>query len=240
VLAAGLPNLSSYITTTATVPTYNQSNPNLWTPTGQQTVKLALIGMHVVGSTLGHAEMVWATFEHMGNTPIAGYSYIQTGGGTNPIPQSTGGPWLFASATGTSFNNPHMFFTGPGGTPVDAIQSAPSFTISPSDTLRSFPFGVPGSNVFENTEVISIDNHVLTMLASGDVRGNYFMTGATWTPGGSNPGPGNLGVGTNQMSNATMETYAQGSNCFDCHQNTSASNPTTDISHVFGGLAPLF
>jgi hypothetical protein len=48
-------------------------------------------------------------------------------------------------------------------------------------------------------------------------------------------------VGTNQMTNATLETYAQGSNCFDCHQNTgSASNPTTEISHVFGGLAPLF
>lgn len=240
VLASGLPHLSSYITTTATVPTYNQSNPNLWTPTGQQTVQLALVGMHVVGSTLGHPEMVWATFEHMGNTPIASYTYMQTGGGTKTIPQSTGGPWFFASATGTSFNIPHMTFTGPGGTPSDAIQSTPSFTISPSDTLRNFPFGVPGSNVFETTEVISMDNHVLSMLATGDVRGNYFMTGATWTPFGANPQAGNA-VGTNQMTNATMETYAQGSNCFDCHQNTSsATNPTTEISHVFGGLAPLF
>src|SRR5216683_2940314 len=32
VLAAGLPNLSSYIIITATIPTYNQANPNLWTP----------------------------------------------------------------------------------------------------------------------------------------------------------------------------------------------------------------
>jgi len=71
VVAAGLPNLSTYVTMTATIPTYNQSNPNLWTPTGQQTVQLALVGMHVVGSTAGHPEMVWATFEHVSNTPNA-------------------------------------------------------------------------------------------------------------------------------------------------------------------------
>jgi hypothetical protein len=195
----------------------------------------------VVGSTAGHPEMVWATFEHMGNTPIASYTYTQAGGGSKTIPQSTGGPWVFASATGTTFNVAHMTFTGPGGTPSNAIEATAPFTVSPSDTLRRFPFGVPGTNTFETTEVISIDHHVLSMLASGDVRGNYFMTGATWTPFGSNPQTGNLGVGTNQMSNATMETYAQGSNCFDCHQNTSsATNPTTEISHVFGGLAPLF
>jgi hypothetical protein len=155
VLAAGLPNPDSYITTTATVPTYNQSNANLWTPTGQQTVKLALVGMHVVGSTAGHPEMAWATFEHVGTTPM--------------------------------------------------------------------------------------DSHVLRMLASGDVRANYFMTGATWTAFGSNPSNTNLGVGTNQLANAAMETYAQGSNCFGCHQNINPSpRVTTEVSHIFDGLQPLF
>jgi hypothetical protein len=123
-----------------------------------------------------------------------------------------------ASGSSGPFNVPHLFFTGPTGTPSNSIQAEASFTISPSDTLRQEPFGVDGTNPFENTEVISMDNHVLSMMASGDIRGNYFMTGATWTPFGSNPVGGRPGVGTNQLANTTMETYVQTTNCFTCHQ----------------------
>jgi len=91
------------------------------------------------------------------------------------------------------------------------------------------------------------------MIPNGDVRQNYIMTGATWTIGGASPLPlfdspsaGNPGnqVGTSQLSNATMETYQQGtdntaangrSNCFSCH-----TSNTTNVSHVFGPLQPLF
>ncbi|HYW41434.1 MAG TPA: hypothetical protein VE959_01175 [Bryobacteraceae bacterium] len=242
VVAAGLPNLSSYITMTATIPTYNQSNPNLWTPTGQQTVQLAMVGIHVVGSTAGHPEMVWATFEHVGNTPPATYSYTSTTG-PKTVTQNTSGTWLF-SATGSAgpFNCAHMFFAGP---PTNNIQSSgPStgcpgpFTISPSDTLRSEPWGLDGSNASSNTEVISMNSHVRGMMASGDIRGNYVMTGATWTIFGSPPSGAIPGVGTNLLTNTTMETYQQGvSNCFTCHQN--GLNPN-GLSHVFGGLKPLF
>jgi len=230
VVAAGLPNLSSYITMTATVPTYNQANPNLWTPTGQQTVQLALVGIHVVGSTAGHPEMVWATFEHVSNTPPATYSYNSTSG-SKTVSQDTSGTWLFSTTGSTGpFNVAHMFFTGP---PSNNIQNSGSFTISPSDTLRSDPWGIDGSNGFSNTEVISTNAHVRGMMASGDVRGNYIMTGATWTPFGSPPSGPTPGVGTNRLTNTTMETYQQGvSNCFTCHQN--GLNPN-GLSHVFGG-----
>jgi hypothetical protein len=43
-------------------------------PNGQKTVNLAMVGMHVVGSTKGHPEMIWATFEHIGNAPNDDYS----------------------------------------------------------------------------------------------------------------------------------------------------------------------
>ena len=164
---------------TATIPTYNQANSNFWTPTGQQTVQLAMVGMHVVGSTAGHPEMVWATFEHVNNTPAATYSYNSTSGPQTVSPTPSG-TWLFLS-TGSpgSPNIAHMFFTGP---PSNNIQSNGAFTISPSDTLRSEPWGIDGSNAFSNTEVISMNEHVRGMMASGDMRGNYIMTGATWTP----------------------------------------------------------
>ncbi len=244
VLAAGLPNLASYITMEATIPVYDRSNPDIWNPTGQQTVKLALVGMHVVGSTFTHPEMVWATFEHDGNTPPADYTYNATGG-PKTVTQNTSGTWLF-SATGSAgpFNTAHMAFTGP---PNNQIKAAASFHISPSDTLRTNPWGVPGGIASSNSEVISMNHHVRSMLAGGDVRANYMMTGATWTPFGSPPSDTNLGVGANRLANTTMETYQQGNtNCFSCHQ-TFQMPPTLNpngISHIFGGattgLKPLF
>jgi hypothetical protein len=240
VMAAGLPNPSAYITMNATIPIYNESSPTTWTPTGQQTVQLALVGMHVVGSTLGHPEMVWATFEHVGNTPLAAYQYNSvTGPNPQTVPQSTSGTWLFSSTGSPALPlTAHMSFAGP---PTNAINASGTFTISPSDTLRMEPWGIAGTNAFSNTEVISTNNHVLGMMAPGDVRGNYVMTGATWTPFGSNPVGANPGVGTNLLSNTTMETYEQGTNCFSCHQNISQSSTvTTEISHVFAALQPLF
>jgi hypothetical protein len=242
VIASGLPDLSSYITMTATIPTYTKSSSTLWTQSGQRTVELALVGMHVVGSAVGHPELVWATFEHVGSAPLSAYSYSSTSG-PKTVPQSTSGNWLLtASNSSGAFNIPHMAFTGPGVTPANSIQAEPSFTISPSDTIRVEPFGLDGSNAPGNTQVISMDNHILALISSGDVRGNYIMTGATWTVFGSNPGPGNLGVGTNKLANTAMETYAQGTNCFSCHQNDNSNLPqvTTEVSHIFPGIQPLF
>jgi hypothetical protein len=239
VLAAGLPNASNYITMTATIPTYNQTDAHTWTPTGQQTVQLALVGMHVVGSTAGHPEMVWATFEHVGNTPPATYSYTSTTG-PKTVTQDTSGTWLFSATNSTGpFNQAHMSFTGPTpppGIPPNAIKADGSFTISPSDTRREDPWGMDGGSSSSNTEVISTNAHVRGMMATGDIRGNYIMTGATWTIPGSF-----VEVGTNHLSNTTMETYAQGSNCFSCHRD-GVSNPfnPNGLSHIFGGLQPLF
>ena len=239
VLAAGLPNLSSYITMTATIPTYNQADAHTWTPTGQQTVQLALVGIHVVGSTGSHPEMVWGTFEHVGSTPSAAYSYNSTGG-TQTVAQNTSGTWLF-SATGSTgpFNQEHMSFTGPTGTPSNSILSNGAFTISPSDTLRSDPWGLDGSNNSgnnnSNTQVISTNAHVRGFLANGDIRANYVLMGATWTIPGTF-----IQVGTNKLSNTTMETYHQGSNCFSCHQGNTTNFDPNGLSHIFGGLQPLF
>jgi hypothetical protein len=262
--AAGLPNLSNYITMTATVPNYNKANPNQWVPSGQKTVLLAMVGMHVVGSAKGHPEMIWATFEHFGNTPDAPYTYNSTTG-PKPGPPDPG-PWLFSStASGplTNFNVQHMFFDDT----THDIVAKPGHTINPSNTMRMKPFGaasnaspnpLDGTAAASNTEIISIDHSVLTQMAAGgaatDVRMQYYMTGSTWTINGFGPttnfgNPGNAGitngksVGTSQLNNTTMETYQQGlppfvaagSNCFLCHNSN-----TTSVSHVFPGLKPLF
>jgi hypothetical protein len=267
--AAGLLNPGDYVTLMATIPTYDQTNPNLWVPNGQKTVLMALVGMHVVGSTAGHPEMIWATFEHRSNAPNATYSYNSTTGLQTRNPDFTGA-WLFCAANPdvNHLNEPHM-----QQDPSDPanIAALPGFTISPSNTIRGNAWGATAgvspnpvdlTAAASNSELISTNDNVRGMLDPADVRNKYIMTGATWTINGAafnqNFGkPGNpaivngRAVGTSQMANTTMETYQQGfpttfskfsNNCFSCHQTN-----TTSVSHIFStpgfpghGLKPLF
>lgn len=262
--AAGLPNLSSYITMTATIPTYDSNDPNHtpWIQNGQKTVQLALVGIHVVGSTAGHPEMIWATFEHQSNMPNGAYKYINTSNAVTTVPQSTAGNWVFcANAAAAPFNDKHMSFHSPN---IDA-NTGSGFTISPSNTIRwkswggAFdvspnPIATPTSpsTAASNTEIIAMNNSIrVGGLASGDVRGNYIMTGATWTIGGAAPTgsfPSGNEVGTSKLANGTMETYQQGinnmsatgTNCFGCHVSDNPNISTTFVSHIFGPTKRLF
>ena len=96
-----------------------------------------------------------------------------------------------------------------------------------------------------NTQIVSINNSVLTQLVSGDMRKNYFMLGATWTIGGQPPSSGTQ-TGTNLLANSTMETYVQGfSNCFTCHDDNGNPMACWDIdadsglSHIYAPIQPL-
>ncbi|HVT12392.1 MAG TPA: hypothetical protein VHE55_09005 [Fimbriimonadaceae bacterium] len=233
--ASTVSNPSNYVIVPAKVPVYDMSNPLQWKPIGAKVMKLALVGMHVVGSTKGHPEMLWATFEHFDNTPNAPYMYIDNLGATVPGPVSPG-PWMFSSLPGGPFNQKHMSYDALTGN----INALPGFTVSPSDTQRIHPFGMLPTNAASNSDIISVDDSVLTQLLPGDIRANYYMIGTTWTAGGLPPN-GTNEVGTNILSNSTLETYQQNINCFACHQSTFGSPvSTTDISHIFGPLLPLF
>jgi hypothetical protein len=144
------------------------------------------------------------------------------------------------------FNLPNMQVSG-----ADIIPT-PGNGFTPSNTLRSKAWGaaanlspnpIDGSTTASNTEIIAINDSIRAMMPGGDVRNNYFMTGATWTIGGAAPAGSNE-VGTSQLSNTTMETFQQGpdntttngtSNCFSCHGTNQ-----TSVSHVFPTLKPLF
>jgi len=248
--AASLADPNDYITTTASVPTYNTSDIANWTPTGTKTVTLALVGMHVVGSVAGHPDMVWSTFEHVNNAPNAAYSYTSKSG-IKTLEQATKGSWLFCCSNADGpFNQAHMSQVG------THIESNRGFTISPSDTIRWKPWGAasnldPGtkSTADSNAEIISLDSAVVGMLSSADLRSKYILIGATWTQGGGGPTgdypKGNI-AGTNQLSNTTLETYVQGSNttssggagCFACHN--ASSFDLLAMSHIFPFAKPLW
>lgn len=260
VLASSVPSSANYITITATVPTYDTSNPTTWVQNGQQTVQLALVGMHVVGSTAGHPEMLWATFEHFGNAPNAAYQYVAPAGVQN-VPQNTAGAWLFTvNGSLGPFNCSNQSLLGANIAAVSG--GCATGVVTPNNVIRWKSFGaafnqppnpIDPSTAASNSEIISIHN--TTQVPGADVRNQYFMTGTTWTDTGAAPTgmwPAGNEVGTSRLSNTSMETFAQGTsnmvtgsdtNCFTCH----VSNTVT-ISHVFcdpvhgctAGIQPLF
>lgn len=236
---------SKFITVKATVPTYDTSSNTQWVPNGEKDVTLALVGMHVVGSTKGHPEMIWGTFEHIDNTPNAAYAYTNSANATTNVAQSTAGTWLFSASNATGpFNTERMSFVSPN------IVAKPGKTIGPSDIIRWKAWGAAAdhapnplvSTAGSNAQIISINNSVRGQLLAGDIRKNYYFTGSTWTIGGAAPSGANE-VGTSMLANTTMETFQQGTsnqfnsgtNCFSCHGTNQFA-----VSHFFEDLLPLF
>jgi hypothetical protein len=228
--ASTLSNPSDYITMRAVVPTYTKTN-TLWTQSGTTTITVALIGMHVVGSVSGHPEMVWSTFEHVGNTPNVSYAFDPPSGPpqTQPAdPVNSGTKWLFCGATSPPSNGTPAEFSpdavvsfSPVG--VKATNSAPS--VHGTSVLRLAPWGAPNNQApnpliasvaASNTQIISLNNDIHSQMNAADVRGKYFFLGATWTENGGAPSTNWKGVnatgivvGTSHLANSTLETFTQ-------------------------------
>ncbi len=264
--ASTIKDLSTYITIDAMIPTYTKT-PTKWTIKDQVKVKLALLGVHIVGSTAGHPEMVWSTFEHKNNAPNLSYTYLDKDSIVKTINADTGSDWVLnANAADTSVNISHMKFK------YDSIYAnfpnAPvNNTVSPSNTTRTKPWGVANSGVpnsenptvaASNSQVISINNSVQSLLVGNDVRKNYLFIGSTWTDSGTAPDGTSysatntklgVAIGTSQLANTTMETYIQNGagynqsgSCFDCHHDYTPAGPSLSpdyLSHIFQDLKPL-
>lgn len=256
VVADSLINVDEFITIEAIIPTYTKTN-SLWVASSERKAKLALVGVHIVGSTAGHPEMVWATFEHKKNTPNLAYQYVNEKGEVETVPADGDSDWLLNTNVKDTANVSHMTFSG------DSIIAKTGYTVSPSNTTRTKPWGSSydvqpnaedASPAVANTKVIEINKAVARLLPGNDIRKNYIFLGATWTDGGAGPNglsyspnesqPG-VAIGSSQLANSTMETYAQNGmnyneygSCFSCHSNNGGLRPT-DLSHVFKGIIPL-
>ncbi len=236
-------DLSKFLTIVADVPLYKKESDEKWTWDGttSEEVTLACIGYHLVGPSTNHPEMIWATFEHVSNAPDSNFYYTNT---SDKVAEkvnwnSDGTPiekdWLLMSGSGTqqATDEMHMQMSG------NEIVATPGHTISPSDTSRTHPWGgkADQSSAVNNTDIISLNQNIQSMLDQGDPRRNYFLVGATWTKNGV-PGVGLQlpeVAGSLTLANSTMETYFQFKNCFDCHQGGEING----LSHIFSTIKPL-
>lgn len=257
--ASTLSDASDYITINAIIPTYTKTD-SVWKPLGEKQATLALLGVHVVGSTSGHPEMVWATFEHKNNAPNSSYTYLDVNKNIKTVPADTGNNWVLNSdAADTEYNQSYMVYD----TLTGSIVGKNKDTIRPSNTVRTKPWGVASDTVpnaedvsvaASNSEIISLNASLQNLLVGNDIRKNYLFIGATWTNGGAAPNgqsysPSNttsgVAIGTSQLANSTMETYAQNGttysqygSCFGCHNNNNSLAPG-NLSHVFTAIRPL-
>jgi hypothetical protein len=250
--ATGLANVDDYITIDATIPTYNppltQANNTQSVQSAPKQTKLALVGIHIVGSAVNHPEMLWATFEHVNNTPNAQYRFFSTTAQEVTQPADGPGGWLFSSTGGaaTNANNPRITVDG------TTLNAVPGQTIGPSDVVRVNPWGTDPSNpntfVVNNTDIVSLNKNVMGLIAVGDVRRNYMLVGSTWIKPPVNLVSNGAVTGTPQLANSTMETFFQPGNCLDCHKDHNGNmlgTPSPDgtgsgLSHIWAAVQPLF
>jgi hypothetical protein len=216
---------SKYITVTAEIPTYTVDPLNTkWTFTGQfKEGKLALVGLHIVGSANATSKLIWTTFEHIDNTPMATYSYKNASGQTVKVDPNPNGTWLFSKHGCALPIKPRM-------QSVDSdIDALPGETIGPVDTCRVNAWGVRPLDddiLDRNTQVISMNNRIRELLPRDDVRRNYVLVGTTWDGA----------FGNTILADSTLETFEQARGCSDCHKGDLDGNK---LSHMFGPLREL-
>jgi len=217
--------------------------------------------MHVVGTVKNHPEFVWATFEHVSNAPNAAYWFKNPDGKWTRQPFDDTGDYLFmpAGADPSDANVACMKENGDGTivahTDTDGHPVCDG-GIVPSATVRAFPWGNPSEGQTDfivglNTDMLSSNNSVISQLTDGDVRGNYVQVGSVWTFASGDDAAlvpkqdrsfsfADL-RGTPILSNATMETYHQGSTCFDCHQiaEGATGSDAFKLSHIYSRIVSL-
>ncbi len=274
---------NQHITIMAEVPKYRKVNDALLKLDGTESKKLALVGMHIVGTVQDHPEMVWATVEHITNAPDASYNYLNTAGEKVFVPVSSSQGWEFASSavSGIQWNNEKAkVYSSSRSYFPDCAQiecSAGDLVgymgarVEPSLTVRFNPWGSANSTAGSseigdtdqdnalaenNSEIISLNNDVLSMLPKDDVRRNYFLVGAVWTQHGNIPtyssgGPAFKQIGSLSLANSTMETYHQeiassattaNAGCFMCHSISgpeAAKKQGVNVSHIFNEIKAI-
>jgi hypothetical protein len=234
---------SNYYTTTATLPTLKMQNNQVIVDnsTPIPNVKVALVGLHVVGVVNGHPEFIWATFEHVDNAPdlpvgVAPHSTLQS-----PAPDRD---WTFCPK-GTMANLCNQNPNGDSKNPLQLVDPTNQILSPKVPIYRLFAFGGDDPRA-----IISLSTTVHERLPKErSVWKNYELIGATWvadpsTSFKSDPNANgfgfnvNLQAGATQLSNSTMETFTQDvSNCFGCHNTAPVFPPETNVS--MSGSAPL-
>ncbi|WP_299495706.1 hypothetical protein [uncultured Shewanella sp.] len=173
-----------------------------------ELVDLALVGIHVVGTTQVHKEFIWATFDHYRNAPDCGLVEAGT------VPDNPKQAW--------NFYDPDC-----KNCPRNTYQAG-----KPTQVCRVHPYGessVPEQDPENTTNMQQINQSMSDNIKANntiaDHWANYELTGNVWSKNGNLPATTNFQRGSLASANVSMETYVQKGvaninpafNCMSCH-----------------------
>lgn len=224
----------SFFVTKAVVPSLIVENGKIKAdPNRPREETVALVGLHVVGTIVNHPEFIWASFEHIGNSPVLKDQMLPSNQPVDAIHDYT----FYRKGTehGKSNKNPVLSTTNPLKL-VDETKQ----TLDPIvDLFRQFNSGEGG--VGEDEDLITLNPSVKRKLPESlKVWRNYQMIGAVWI---KEPGSfkeetkldgDSILAGEKKLSNSVMETFTQLQqvNCFSCHD----TQEETDFGKTLPGL----
>ncbi|MBL4692771.1 MAG: hypothetical protein JKY92_05525 [Magnetovibrio sp.] len=241
---------SEFYTMDASVYQLANSGGNIVVDTTKiRKVKLALVGFHIGGIVNGHPEMIWATFEHIKNTPSVPAKF-------EPTTIVSNKDFTFYKA-GTPYSGCNVNYAG---SPYLKLDEATQKLLPIVEGCLQYEYG----NSAENDPILQAsveknDKHIKTLnkivrkhLQDPDedkVWSNYREVGSIWfrptnalkpdmtlatdfAPDGSQ-----FLIGSLKLSNSTIETFTQYpasvNNCFRCHNTQQRFPPAaSDGTHL--------
>jgi len=255
--ASTLSNPEDFIQMNAVIPTYTpNSNNTTWKKTSTKPAKLALVGMHVVGTVQNHPEFVWSSFEHINNAPDAKYYYYNSKRKLQKTSYSSAGNFVFM-ASGGSENSANTECMKEDKGDINAVESNGKVVcggVVPSNTVRVNPWGnaPTAASATNNTLLLSNNNSIINQLSNGDLRKNYIQIGGIWTSAPTEtsdaPIPDTNDFNSTDLrgslilANSTMETYNQPLDCFTCHEQSKTAPDSFqpfELSHIYSQIVPL-
>ncbi|MCW3847507.1 hypothetical protein OF829_09650 [Sphingomonas sp. LB-2] len=198
-------------------------------------VTVGLVGLHIARKRVANHQWVWATFEHIDNSPDEGTN----GGVTDPVlpPNPNIVPRTAYTFFGADCDAKTNFYKCVHNAPPTwCAPGAPGCTPSPYDATMQITRLNPVGSVAN-----SVTAWYWSLMPAASVFNYYRLINVQWpqTPGNpigpkatvplsmGNPMPKGAAGGTSQiLANTTLESFQQTSNaCMDCH--------------VFAQIAPL-
>jgi hypothetical protein len=221
---------------------------------------MALVGMHIILKTASQPQWVWATFEHVDNSPDT--AQIKPDG-------TVDGDFTFYGNTCTEQALPQGSIAKTiKGVPVTKTSCeaniSPAYELYNTKTQATFPpypirvsreFPIVDSTSNHVASLNKATQHMIKEANPTSVFANYELVNVLWSSASVNDQlpPGNPpitplstsgetpSISSIPVANTMLETYAQGFNCLSCHANASISSSAgakksyaTDYSFIFG------
>lgn len=210
-------------------------------PSNIRKVKLALVGFHIGGVVKGHPEMIWATFEHIKNSPVVPEKFDPN------TPIATSGDYTFYN---TSANTKYADCNKDLKSPFLTLDEATQKMAPATQVCLQYKFGNPAqynlssdpsvnASIQKTIDTSHADVTKLNTLVSTRLKeeknlwANYRQVGSLWFKGENllkpnmtlatdfNEDGSQLLIGAMMLSNSTIETFTQvastENNCFRCH-----------------------